>query len=159
AAGVGLGRAVGRAVATVLTEFARALLVPEHIQLVPRRDLRRQPQVRVVPCSITERLPAVIGIVGPGIRVAGVLVVVDVRDVLRVALSSGAQEEPEPVLAEGTTDRSTVIVVLDERCGCRQPGVLQLLTVIAALERLGTDSGEEAARVLVAAGARHDVEQ
>ena len=129
-----LGRTVGDAVVGILTIPARALLVPEQVQLVARVELRGQSEVGVLPRAIAEGLPAVIGIVEPRIRVAGVLVVVHVRDVLCIPLASEARKEPEAVLAQGTAHRCAVVVVLDQRRGGRQPGVLQLLRVVAALE-------------------------
>src|SRR5262245_34509125 len=84
-------------VAAVLALRAHLLLVPEDVQLVARRELRREAGAAVVPGLVVERLAREVGIVGPLRRVAGVLVVVHVRDVSLVALCARGREEPQAI--------------------------------------------------------------
>src|SRR4029453_19199100 len=141
---------VGRPVAAVLALPACSLLVPEHVQLVSWGQLRGEAEIRVVPRPVAEGLARGVRFVSPGVRVSRVLVEVDVGDVLRVPLRAGAQEEPQSVLPNRPAERATVVVVLDQRRGRRQSGVLQFLRIIAALQRFWTDAGIQAAGDLVA---------
>src|SRR5690348_10489128 len=91
-----------------------ALLVPEAVDLVPRRRLPRQPQRNVDPGAVVDRTPVRIRLVGPGVGIAVVLVFVHARDVSARPLVLGRKIEPESIAEDRTAEGAVDVPGLDE---------------------------------------------
>ena len=157
AVAVGFGRRCGVGiVAAVLAALAHQLLVPENVDLVARRHLRRDAAARVLPGLVVERLTRLVRNVQPRVRVARVLVVVHVRDVRGIALRARRAEEPQPISPDGRTDGSAQVVTLDERAR-RDVELPQFVVQVAALQMAVRPRSECTRRQLVATRLRHDV--
>ena len=112
--------------------LALALLVPEDGELVALRNLPREAH-RGVPIPIVIGGPAiVVRIVGPGVRVAGVLVGPHVGDVGHVGLVSCGREVPQPVPLDRAAHTQIELRRVDQLVGRPQhAGGHQILGVVA----------------------------
>ena len=124
-----------------------------HTDLVLRVHLPRSPRIpRALPTEVVARA-AGISDIGPGIGIAGVLVVEHTADIIFITYSSTGHEEPELVSddrpAKGRVD---VVGILDGTCR-PQPQVPDALREVAALRavlRAGDkqEAGEPVAAIL-----------
>ena len=137
---------------------AHVLLVPEEIELLARRDLPRRAQRRAVPQPVGERLLAIVRVVNPRVRVAGVLVVVHAGHITVGALITSGQVEPEPVLHDRPAERAVHVPQLLQLSRFAQPGGHQLVVEVAALQRSICSVQEHRAAERVAASPRHNVD-
>ena len=151
-----LRRRRGAAAASAVA--AHVLLVPEEIDLLPLRDLPRRAQRRAVPQPVGERLLAVVRVVDPRVRVAGILVVVHAGHEAVGPLIAAGQVEPEPVLHDRPTERGVHVPQLVQLSWFAQPGGHQLVVEVATLQRPICSVQEHRAAERVAASPRHDVD-
>ena len=92
--------------------------------------------LHVLPGPVRIRRLAQVRDVHPLRGVAGILVVVDARDPVRVALRARVDEVPDAILPDRPAEGSIEVVDLRERGGRREAGVPELLREVVGLQIL-----------------------
>ena len=137
--------------------LTRMLLVPEQIELVPRRGLDGQAQVGDPPAPRRRRWPARIGDVGVLPGNAGVEVRIHAWNRAIAAFFPRVEEVPHAVLLDGAANASREIPELQEIARRAEPAILQVLRVVAADHAAGHAREENVPLDGVATGPRDDV--
>src|SRR5207237_1385386 len=102
------------------------------VELVARRDLRRQPDAGDLKALGALRLTRGVGRVGEFGRVAGVEVRKDAGNRSLLAFVAEGAVVPETILENRAADTAGVVPLLEQLAGCREARGLELVTVIAA---------------------------
>ena len=121
---------------------ADPLLVPERADLVARRRLPGDAPAHVLPGPVGVRRLAQVRRVDPLRRIAGIQVVVDVRDHSRAALRARVHEVPDAILLDRAAERAIEVVDLRERRRRREAGILELLREVVGLQLLARAAEE-----------------
>ena len=134
----------------------RDRLIVADAELVPRRRLPRDAEVHVAP-DVRDVLAALgVGLIRPGVRVAGVLV----AEERPVALRAGVPDrcvEPELVAHDRTADGRVDVPDPLERVRRRQAQRLQVVVIVARGERVVGPRAEEVAAERIAAVLRDEL--
>src|SRR6185312_1021212 len=146
-----------RAVAALLARDARVLETRPEVELVARRRLPRQTDVPLLPDAVVDRLLALVGVVRPRVRVAGVLVDPHARNALPAEQVAERPEEPELVADDRTTERRIDFPEFPDVTGRGESLRDDVGGEVAALERAARAADEEAAGEDVAALLADDV--
>ena len=113
------------------------LLVPEHVELVPRRRLNGQPQRSVSPASRLYGRTTEVGNVRPLGGIAEIQVREHAGNGAVAAFVAELAEEPGPVFLDGTAEPDVVIPQFSQRPGRRQFARFQVGGVIVANHPVG----------------------
>ena len=149
-------RAAERGCARALA--ADRLFIPHERELVARRRLIGDARRVVLPRVIRVGRLAENRGVRPRVRIACVLVEVQIQRVLPLPLFADAHEVPQLVLYDRPADRAVDVVHVEHRRRLRDTACRQLRRVVARLHALREARCEEQARQLVAALLRDDVD-
>ena len=137
---------------------ADRLLIPDERKSASLRCLPRDARCVVLPRAIRERRIVVITHPGPRVRIACVLVVIQVQRVLSLPLPADAHVVPELVLDDRPTDCRIEVVDVIRGVRLENAARCQLWIVVARLHSLREPRVEQHARHRVAALPRDDVD-